>query len=244
MRDVEVLAAAQFCWTPALDEQPGSVATLLILADSAMALGLHKEALEWQRRAVATQSTHDIDDPSALLRLATLYARTDHGEEALETLDYLGDVTRSERWTQPAAMARAEALSRLGRLDEAERILAPVARSEIGGRARRMRALLLRRLGRCEEAIVMLQSLPADDVANLAHARCELDVGNPEGARTMAQPLLDVPETAQEALWIIEAAAVAESDPTPPEPEDSGRWAAARREMILADELLERLRTQ
>ncbi len=242
-RPVEVLATAGLCWTSQLDALPGSAQTLLLVADAAHELGLPGEAVAWQRRAVAAQSNADVDDPDALLRLAMMYARAGRGREALETVEYLDRTADMGPWSVPAAAVEAEAWLSLGLLDDAQRTLGHVAgaRGPAGTVDRRQRALLLRRMGRCDQALPLLHALAPDPVRDLALARCEFEAGNATAALALAEPLLATAETSTEASWTTDAASLALGLSTA-SPDPAGRWEPVRQELLAADRLASRVR--
>ena len=215
-RPVDALDFFARCWRRDLDDIVTDTASLEVASRSMAALGLPEDALRLQLRATNLQTRAGEDDPFALAWLAELHVGTGRPDEALETIGYirgLKDTAKEDEARLAVRVARieGEALEALGRLEEAEKAYGAPKQDAAGSRAlAARRGQLLGRMGRCEEALPLLDDTTE---SKLSRARCLLTLGRPSEAKDAVADLVKDEESTsdvrEDASWLASAGAYA-----------------------------------
>lgn len=241
-------ATFDMCWRKDLDTLSSDTAVLEQVSQVLSNMGLFDEALAIQQRALAVHTLVERDEPSALLRLAELYNKTHHPEEALKTLLY---VDRNTQLVDKSRRYRLEADAHrdLGAIKEAE---SSYKRAATGGEeaplARRALGIMLADDDRCKQAIPLLKQ-DEDRDAQLTLARCQIRESDPESALQTSLAILDSvedPWTQEQATWLAAVASVRGPQPPAPLPENAsslGLWNTLIDEELAISQLKKRLTT-
>lgn len=250
------------CWRAPLNSVLIDPTVLHHVAMAFEDLGLWDRALSVQREAVATLTREDREDFDALVQLARLYVRVGRETEALETVRYAERLPASAPARPALDVVAGQAHLALDQREDALRRWARASTDKVvGPEARVRRALLLAEMGRCAQALPVLEGFTAADVdfdmtdpvalpdAQLAVARCLIAEGRAEDAvPLLADVAAAVPDTdwAQQAGWLAGlASGVADVPASEPPVAPSGVWAAAlaeQKEVDSVDARIERLR--
>lgn len=261
-RRAEAIAFYRDYWRPELNPLITDTDTLDGIARALESLGLYEDALQVQREITAVDLRFGREDPRTLWALALLYVRTDHDEEALETLEFIqslpnpgpqtgidylreGHVHRAlgDEWA--AARAYGHAMEDPETATEATTWLAILrAESNMCGQA----------LPRLEEVLAAPDGLAPDliDTASLARIRCFIALNHQneaiDAAAILAQDSQD-PGVREYAHYLASVAATEAGHSELPEPlhPATAMWAALLEEEADAEafdaRLQERLAT-
>jgi tetratricopeptide (TPR) repeat protein len=243
-RWVDTVSAHEQCWRPELTPLDGENNTLRDVAVAYDRLGLPDKALRVLRASLSARSDTDNHKAADLVILMHLYVESDKPLEALETMESLADPSPT------AHFVAAQAHTMLGRVASAEASLRQAGLADTPWRESVdiERGILLADAERCEEAMSLLEQLPAAPAhpitgpnseryldALLRRASCAVHTESYSQAYQDARDLLGH-ETASEihkerAAWIIANAGIPQDLEPVPTTGLSGRVLALRSEI-------------
>ncbi|MBT2515979.1 DUF5107 domain-containing protein [Streptomyces sp. ISL-90] len=155
-------------WREAIARDPGHIGSHLALADAAHRAGDYDTAAEHARAAVARLTARNLNpaDTEALYLLGLIELRRGRLDAAASAF---GRATWDRKWAQPALVELARLEARAGDVDRALTDLEVAARLDADDlRVAALRVVLLRRVGRADEADALLAEVRGLDPLDVA----------------------------------------------------------------------------
>ncbi|MBN2801397.1 MAG: tetratricopeptide repeat protein [Deltaproteobacteria bacterium] len=244
-------------WRDALEPLVYDTHTLDGVARGLEQLGLYQEALDVQRDIAAVDIRYDRDDPVSLWRLAALYARTEHLEEATQTIAYVNKLPRRAPATGLQLLLEGGVYHVLGDDETAARAWSKASSDPVVGPEALTRLALLRAsTNMCQLALPKLEGVlgqdPAPvsaqlyDEAGLARARCLLELGRVEDALAQCSAVAATsqdPGAIEEARYLASVLTTEAGGSELPQPlrAPDPTWDALLKEERESAEFLERI---